>query len=144
MRYSHVTIGWLAGLLILIGIAIFEPSIASGVARLSFGVTVILGFGVILYLASHHFDRAIMLIPTWVLLFVYTIAAALAMTGNLVNDMVQPALAAAMVLIVLLVGFTVMQHAFAGGSIAQGLLGETERRSLALAGAGDIVWDWDM
>jgi diguanylate cyclase (GGDEF)-like protein/PAS domain S-box-containing protein len=143
VRYSHVTIGWLAGLIILLGIAIFEPSIASGIARLSWGFTVILGLGVILYLASHHFDRAIMLIPTWVLLVVYTVAATLAVTGGLANDMVQPALAAGMVLIVLLIGFTVMQHAFAGGSIAQGMLGETERRALALAGAGDIVWDWD-
>ena len=27
---------------------------------------------------------------------------------------------------------------------AQGSIGETERRALALVGAGDIVWDWDV
>ena len=46
-------------------------------------------------------------------------------------------------LIVLLIGFTVMQHAFAGG-VTQGIVCDIERRALALTGAGDIVWDWDV
>jgi diguanylate cyclase (GGDEF)-like protein/PAS domain S-box-containing protein len=143
-RYSHATIAWLVGLLILLGVAVFEPGIAAGVARFSFGLTVILGFVVILYLAIHHYDRAIMLIPTWVLLMVWILGAYLTVTGNLANDVIQPALNGGLVLIVLLIGFTVMQHAFAGGAIAQGSIGETERRALALTGAGDIVWDWDV
>ena len=85
-----------------------------------------------------------MLIPTWVLLLVWTFAAWLTVTGNLVNDVVQPALAGGLVLIVLLIGFTVMQHAFAGGVVMQGPIGDTERKALALTGAGDIVWDWDV
>ena len=143
-RYSHATIAWLVGLLILLGVAVFEPGIAAGVARFSFGLTVTLGFVVIIYLALHHYDRAIMLIPTWVLLMVWILGAYLTVTGNLTNDVIQPALNGGLVLIVLLIGFTVMQHAFAGGSIAQGAIGETERRALALTGAGDIVWDWDV
>ncbi|WP_244669962.1 EAL domain-containing protein [Kaistia sp. 32K] len=143
-RYSHATIAWLVGLLILLGVAVFEPGIAAGVARFSFGLTVTLGFVVILYLAVHHYDRAIMLIPTWVLLMVWILGAYLTVTGNLTNDVIQPALNGGLVLIVLLIGFTVMQHAFAGGAIAQGAIGETERRALALTGAGDIVWDWDV
>jgi diguanylate cyclase (GGDEF)-like protein/PAS domain S-box-containing protein len=143
-RYSHATIAWLVGLLILLGVAVFEPGIAAGVARFSFGLTVTLGFVVIVYLAMHHYDRAIMLIPTWVLLMVWILGAYLTVTGNLTNDVIQPALNGGLVLIVLLIGFTVMQHAFAGGAIAQGAIGETERRALALTGAGDIVWDWDV
>ncbi|MCX5570862.1 EAL domain-containing protein [Kaistia sp. K-TC2] len=143
-RYSHATIAWLVGLLILLGVAVFEPGIAAGVARFSFGLTVTLGFVVIIYLAMHHYDRAIMLIPTWVLLMVWILGAYLTVTGNLANDVIQPALNGGLVLIVLLIGFTVMQHAFAGGAIAQGAIGETERRALALTGAGDIVWDWDV
>ncbi len=85
-----------------------------------------------------------MLIPTWILLLVWTFAAWLTVTGYLVNDVVQPALAGGLVLIVLLIGFTVMQHAFAGGVVRQGPIGDTERRALALTGAGDIVWDWDV
>ena len=72
-----------------------------------------------------------MLIPTWVLLLVWIFAAWLTVTGSLVNDVVQPALAGGLVLIVLLIGFTVMQHAFAGGVVMQG----ADRRHRA-AGAG--------
>ena len=144
MRYSHLIIGWLIGLVLLLGVAIIEPSVASGIARLSIGLTAVLGFALIVYLATHGFDRAIMLIPTWILLLVWTFAAWLTITGYLVNDVVQPALAGGLVLIVLLIGFTVMQHAFAGGVVVQGAIGETERRALALTGAGDIVWDWDV
>ena len=44
----------------------------------------------------------------------------------------------------MLIGFTVMQHAFAGGAFAPGLLTDTERKALALTGSGDVVWDWDV
>lgn len=144
VRYSHLAIGWLAGLALLLGVAVIEPSVASGIARFSFGMTGVLGFVLIVYLATHGYDRAIMLIPTWVLLLVWSFAAWLTITGFLVNDVVQPALNGGLVLIVLLIGFTVMQHAFAGGFSMQGGLEDAERRSLALIGAGDIVWDWDV
>ena len=144
VRYSHVTIGWLIGLGILLGVAVIEPSVAAGIARFSIGVTAVLGFAIIVYLATHSYDRAIMLIPTWVLLLVWTFAGWLTVTGNLVNDVVQPALAGGLVLIVLLIGFTVMQHAFAGGVVMHGPIGDQERKALALTGAGDIVWDWDV
>ena len=65
-------------------------------------------------------------------------------TGMLDNDIVQPALGGGLVLIVLLIGFTVMQHAFAGGALHQGLFSDIERQALALTGSGDIVWDWDV
>ena len=66
------------------------------------------------------------------------------MSGRLTNDVVQPALAGGLVLIVLLIGFTVMQHAFAGGVVAQAPIDDTQRKALALTGSGDIVWDWDV
>ena len=44
----------------------------------------------------------------------------------------------------MLIGFTVMQHAFAGGGLSHSLVSDTERRALALTGAGDIVFDWDV
>ena len=144
VRYSHLTIAWLIGLVAVLGIAAVEPSVAAGIARFSFGLTVLLGFVLIAYLSSRGFDRAVMLVPTWFLLLVWVGVAALTVTGVLSDDLVQPALAAGLVLVVLLIGFTVMQHAFAGGSVVQGSIDETERRALALIGAGDIIWDWDV
>jgi diguanylate cyclase (GGDEF)-like protein/PAS domain S-box-containing protein len=36
-----------------------------------------------------------------------------------------------------------MQHAFASG-ITHGIVSDVERRALALTGAGDMIWDWDV
>jgi len=36
-----------------------------------------------------------------------------------------------------------MQHAFAGG-VTTGIVSDIERRALALTGAGDMIWDWDV
>ena len=40
-----------------------------------------------------------------------------------------------------MIGFTVMQHAFAGGALNQGLFSDVERQALALTGSGDTVCD---
>lgn len=141
---SFATLAWIVGLAILSGVAIYDPSIATGIARFSFALTVIAGTGLIAYLGVNRFDRAIMLIPTWVLIICWLFGAWLTVTGQLANDIVQPALGGGLVLIVLLIGFTVMQHAFAGGAHHNGLFSDLERQSLALTGSGDIVWDWDV
>jgi diguanylate cyclase (GGDEF)-like protein/PAS domain S-box-containing protein len=67
----------------------------------------------------------------------------LTVLGLVTNDIVGPALLGGLVLIVMLIGFTVMQHAFAGG-MASGIVSDIERRALALTGAGDMIWDWDV
>ncbi len=96
-----------------------------------------------IYLSTHGFDRAVLLIPTWLLLVVWTVGAGLAVAGVVTNDIIGPALLGGLVLIVMLIGFTVMQHAFAGG-ITHGIVSDVERRALALTGAGDMIWDWDV
>ena len=143
VRYAHVTIGWLAALAALIAVAVFDPAVASGIARLSLGLDAVLGLALVIYLSTHGFDRAVLLIPTWLLLVVWTFAAGLAVTGAVTNDIIGPALLVGLVLIVMLIGFTVMQHAFAGG-ITHGIVSDVERRALALTGAGDMIWDWDV
>ena len=67
----------------------------------------------------------------------------LTVTGSVTNDIIGPALLGGLVLIVMLIGFTVMQHAFAGG-ITHNIVTDVERRALALTGAGDMIWDWDV
>src|SRR6516165_2393985 len=143
VRYAHITAVWLAFLAALVALALFEPPIASGIARISLLAIAILGFGLVCYLAYYGFDRAVLLIPTWFLFVVWAIAAALAVTGLLTNDIIGPALLGGLVLIVMLIGFTVMQHAFAGG-VTSGIVSDVERRALALTGAGDLIWDWDV
>ncbi|WP_238229359.1 MULTISPECIES: sensor domain-containing phosphodiesterase [Methylobacterium] len=145
VRYSHVAFFWLAFLAGLVGLAVFDPPVAAGVARISIAAVAGVGLLLILYLATHNgYDRAILLVPTWTLLVVWVTAAGFAVTGQIGSELVQPALIGGLVLIVMLIGFTVMQHAFAGGGLSHALVSDTERRALALTGAGDIVFDWDV
>jgi diguanylate cyclase (GGDEF)-like protein/PAS domain S-box-containing protein len=143
VRYAHITAGWLVFLAALVGLALFDPPVASGIARMSLALIAVAGLGLVVYLATHGFDRAVLLIPTWLLLVTWVFAASLAVTGIVTNDIIAPALLGGLVLIVMLIGFTVMQHAFAGG-VTTAIVSDVERRALALTGAGDLIWDWDV
>src|SRR6202008_4676578 len=122
----------------------FDPAVASGIARMSLVMIAFAGFALIVYLSTHGFDRAVLLIPTWFLFVVWVVAAGMTIAGSVTNDIVGPALLGGLVLIVMLIGFTVMQHAFAGGGATTGIVSDVERRALALAGSGDLIWDWDV
>jgi diguanylate cyclase (GGDEF)-like protein/PAS domain S-box-containing protein len=65
-------------------------------------------------------------------------------SGQIDNDLAAPALNGGLVLLVLLIGLTVMQHAFAGASISSGILPDLQRKAFALMGSGDYVFDWDI
>lgn len=144
VRYGHVTAAWLIGLGGLIALAVFDPPMASGVARMSIAAVAAVGFILVLHLASHGYDRAIMLIPTWFLLSVWVTATGFTISGQLTRDLVPPALIGGLVLIVILIGFTVLQQAIAGGGMASGVITDIERKALALTGSGDVVFDWDV
>ncbi|MEI5677687.1 EAL domain-containing protein [Mesorhizobium sp. CGMCC 1.15528] len=143
-HFSYGVFAWILGLVLIAGVAVIDPAVAAGIARLSFGATALLGVGLIVYLGIRGYDRAIMLIPSWVMVLLWLCGSWMAITGILDNDVVQPALGGGLILIILLIGFTVMQHAFAGGALHQGLFSDLERQALAVAGSGDIVWDWDV
>jgi diguanylate cyclase (GGDEF)-like protein/PAS domain S-box-containing protein len=143
-HFSYGAFAWILGLLLIAGVAVIDPAVAAGIARLSFAATAISGIGLIVLLGIRGYDRAIMLIPSWVMVLLWLCGSWMAITGVLANDIVQPALGGGLILIILLIGFTVMQHAFAGGALHQGLFSDLERQALAVAGSGDIVWDWDV
>jgi diguanylate cyclase (GGDEF)-like protein/PAS domain S-box-containing protein len=143
-NFSYGALAWVLLLGLIAGVAAFDPEIAAGIARLSVAATAVAGIGLIAYFALQGYDRAIMLIPSWMMILVWLLGSWMTVTGQLDNDIIQPALGGALVLIVLLIGFTVMQHAFAGGALHQGLFSDVERQALALSGSGDTVWDWDV
>ncbi|MBZ9662128.1 EAL domain-containing protein [Mesorhizobium sp. ESP-6-4] len=143
-HFSYGALVWILGLLLIAGVAIVDPAVAAGVARISFAATALTGLGLIIFLGIRGYDRAIMLVPSWVMVLLWLCGSWMAITGMLDNDIAQPALGGGLILIILLIGFTVMQHAFAGGALHQGLFSDLERQALAVAGSGDIVWDWDV
>jgi len=143
-HFSYGAVAWIVGLILIAGVAVVDPAVAAGIARFSFASTAVVGIGLIVYLGIQGYDRAVMLIPSWLMVLVWLAGSWMTITGMLDNDIIQPALGGGLILIILLIGFTVMQHAFAGGALNQGLFSDMERQALALTGSGDTVWDWDV
>ncbi|MEM8854076.1 MAG: diguanylate cyclase, partial [Pseudomonadota bacterium] len=121
-----------------------DATLTASIARVSLALVAAVGLIAIVIAAIRGHDRAVMILPTWALLIAWIVGAGLTVSGEIDNDFVQPALNGGLILLVLLIGFTVMQHAFAGTSISSALAKDVERDVLALAGSGDIVWDWDV
>ena len=144
VRASRVAAAWLGFLVLLIAFSVFDAPVAAGVARISLATIAGVGFVLVLYLSTHGYDRAVMLIPTWFLLLAWVICASFTVTGTLTNDLVSPALIGGLVLIVMLIGFTIMQNAFAGGGLGAGGVSDSSRKALALTGCGDVIFDWDV
>ncbi len=144
LRLVTAALIWVAAIALLLGMASIDPPIAAGISRVIMGVAGVGGLVVILLLAIGGQDRAILLVPTWLLLCGWLFGGWIVVTGRIENDLAAPALNGGMVLIVLLFGLTVMQHAFAGVAIGHGFLPDLQRKALALIGAGDYVFDWDV
>ncbi len=144
VRASTIGAIWVAFMGVLIGLAVYDAPSAAGFARISLAAVACIGLVLVLYLSLHGYDRAVMLLPTWILLVGWVVAAGFTVTGVLTNDLVSPALIGGLVLIVMLIGFTIMQNAFASGGLVHGSVSDADRRALAFLGSGDIIFDWDV
>jgi diguanylate cyclase (GGDEF)-like protein/PAS domain S-box-containing protein len=144
VRYTHFALAWLVLMAAVVALSVFNAPVAAGVARISIATVAGVGLLLILSLAARGSDRAVMLIPTWYLLAVWVAAAGAAALGYLKNDLAAPGLVGGLVLIVMLIGFTVMQFAFSGARGAGDGGVDGERRALAMAGSGEAIFDWNV
>lgn len=144
LRFIHLALGLSALFLALFGFAFFQPAIAATIARLVLALLGLSGFFLILLLALRGYDRAVLLVPTWIIFIAWLFYSWLVISGQVTNDVAQPAVGGGLVLVVMLLGFTAVQHAFAEGQVTIGTLSEVERRALALTGSGDFVFDWNI
>jgi diguanylate cyclase (GGDEF)-like protein len=144
LRFIHLALALLVVFLALFGFAFLQPEIAATVARLVLAILGITGFFLILLLALRGYDRAVLLVPTWIIYVAWLFYGWLVVTGQVSSDVAQPSVAGGLVLIVMLLGFTSVQHAFSEGQVSIGTLSEVERRALALTGSGDFVFDWNI
>jgi diguanylate cyclase (GGDEF)-like protein len=135
---------WLLAQFSLIAVAIIDPRLAATFARLSFLFIGATGAGLILFLAFRNQDRALSLIPTWILYLVWIFLAAVALTGRLSGEVVVFGLVSGLVLILLLIGFTVTQYAFRSVEPLYGTTpSELQVRSIAVEASGAAVWEWN-
>jgi diguanylate cyclase (GGDEF)-like protein/PAS domain S-box-containing protein len=98
----------------------------------------------IAYFALRGQDRALSLIPSWMLLIVWLLGASMIVTGKLSGEVVGSSLVAGLVLILVLLGFTVTQFAFhtAGSALSLGPPSLVQMKSLAVDGSGTHVFQW--
>ncbi|MGD9195764.1 MAG: EAL domain-containing protein, partial [Methyloceanibacter sp.] len=135
---------WIAAQLLLVGIAIVDPQTAAGLARSSTIIIAAVGTVLIAYFALRGQDRALSLIPSWMLLIVWLLGASMIVTGKLSGEVVGSSLVAGLVLILVLLGFTVTQFAFhtAGSALSLGPPSLVQMKSLAVDGSGTHVFQW--
>lgn len=144
LRFIHLALGLSALFLALFAFAFFQPAIAATISRLVLALLGLSGFFLILLLALRGYDRAVLLVPTWIIFIAWLFYSWLVISGQVSNDVAQPAVGGGLVLVVMLLGFTAVQHAFSEGQVTIGTLSEVERRALALTGSGDFVFDWNI
>jgi len=136
---------WIIAQLMLVAVAVVDPRLASTFARMSFLVIGAVGAAFTLFLAFRGQDRALSLIPTWILFLIWIFGTAMVLTGRLSGDIVVSSLVAGLVLILVLIGFTVTQFAFRSLEPLYGAApSELQLRALALDGAGSAVWEWNV
>ncbi len=136
--------GWIAAQFALIVVAIIDPQTAAGLARASTILIGGIGTGLICYFALRGQDRAMSLIPSWMLLVVWLFGASMIVAGKLSGEVVVSGLVAGLVLIIVLLGFTVTQFAFRSGgrAVSLGPPSLVQMKSLAVDGSGANVFQW--
>ncbi|MGE0698700.1 MAG: EAL domain-containing protein, partial [Hyphomicrobiaceae bacterium] len=136
---------WVVAQLAIVAVAVLDPRLAATVARLSLGFVGAFGFTLILVLALRGLDRALALMPTWILFLVWLFGAAVTLTGRMAGEFAISGLVAGLVLILVLIGFTVTQYAFRTGEPLLGSsTGGQQMRLAALDRAGVAFWEWNL
>lgn len=134
---------WIMAQLALVAVAAIDPRLAATFARFSFVVIGGIGGLATLYLAIRGQDRAMHLLPPWILFLVWIFLAGVVLTGRLSDDIFVSALIGGLVLILLLVGFVVTQFAFRSLEPLAGLApSDSQLRAIAVDGARSAVWEW--
>jgi diguanylate cyclase (GGDEF)-like protein/PAS domain S-box-containing protein len=148
LRLSHglirmLSLIWIVAQLSLVAVAAIDPRLAATFARFSFVGIGAIGALFTLYLAIRGQDRALHLVPTWILFLIWIFLAGVTLTGRLQGDIFVSALIAGLVMVVLLIGFTVTQFAFRATEPLAGLSpGDNQLRGIAVDGARSAVWEW--
>lgn len=134
---------WILAQLALIAVAAIDPRLAATFARFSFMLIGGVGGLATLYLAVRGQDRAMHLLPPWILFLVWIFLCGVVLTGRLTGDIFVSALIGGLVLILLLIGFVVTQFAFRSLEPLAGLAPtDSQLRAIAVDGARSAVWEW--
>ncbi len=133
----------LAGLAIAVT-GLYKPALALTAARLGFAGVVLTGTAVVFYLWQRGVESALSALLPSVLLLAWTVVAAVTCLQLIDSGYLLPTLAAGLVLVLVTMGFVLVQTAFGQASGARYFHDDSGRRALALAGSELAVWDWQL
>ncbi|HUF44280.1 MAG TPA: EAL domain-containing protein, partial [Aestuariivirgaceae bacterium] len=122
----------------------FEPRLAIGLVRIAFAAVVAAGLGVIAALWRRGAVRAQALLFGWIVLTLWTVAAALGALNLVDSALMHPLILAGLALVLVTMGSTLAQFAFGLGLASNEASEEAGRRALALAASEQAVWDWQV
>ncbi len=137
---GYLNIVMIVAMAILVPYAFFQPYYAAGVARISFAGGVFFGGMIILFLSARGNPRALAILPAWIVLAGWSLFVGSAIVGWIAHPLLSPGIAAGLILTLLLLAFVVTQFAV-GTRMSKDSSG---RDALALAGAGNSVWDYNL
>jgi len=142
---SMAFFGWIAGQIGLIFFGLVDAQLTTSFARLSLLPIALIGSAVIVFLALRGQERALSLLPTWMLFLLWLFASAVVVTGKMSGDVAVSAISAGLVVFLMLIGVTVTQYAFqtADASATGEDPGQFKLRVMALEASGASVWEWD-
>ena len=90
-RFITLALALTVVFLALFGFAFLQPAVASTISRLVLALLGLTGFFLILLLALRGYDRAVLLVPTWIIYIAWLFYGWLVITGQVSNDIAQPA-----------------------------------------------------
>jgi diguanylate cyclase (GGDEF)-like protein/PAS domain S-box-containing protein len=120
----------------------FEPAVAQGTARLGFAVAAPAGFIALAVLLGRRASRVRSTLLVWVLASLWIGAAAVSCLGIVRSDVLDAAVFAGLVLVVLALTIVAARLGLGDATAAGRHVVEAGRRALALAAAEQAVWEW--
>jgi len=119
-----------------------EPLLATALARLSFALTALGGFALIVFLWWRGEAKAETAVLSWTAVLLWTMLALLAALGSDPGSSISAVVVIGLAALLVILGFVLAHHAFAQGYLSRHFFREAGRHALALAGARAFVWDW--
>ena len=119
-----------------------EPMLAAAIARGLFAATALAGFLLIFVLWRKQEAKGETALLAWCAILVWTFLAVVAALSAQGSAALSGTLLAGLCAVLVILGFTLAHLAFSQGYLSRHFFREAGRHSLALAGAGAYVWDW--
>lgn len=121
---------------------LLSPEIAATLARISLFLISFTGLISTLYFAKRGFSNAIMLLPSWLTLCLYSIFYFITIIGLITSDLAEPILNSLFSISLIIISFVILKKALTEQVFKHSNLSNREKQALGFIGADDILWEF--